>query len=247
MMLPVPPEGLRVWAGPFSDADLFTESGKEMVQSFIALCGLKPDARVLDVGCGCGRIAAALGTYLSEGRYDGFDVAAPLIDWCRQELEPRLPQFHFHLADAVHAAGHNPAGNKSARGLEFPYPDNVFELAILASVLTHMLPDAIENCVRQTARVLISGGSAFISVFLFDQAAEIAVRSGTTIFDFRHKIGSCLTFDLKHPEEGIACEETWFLQAIERAGFRIAAIQRGSWRTVRSYEIRQDYVVAKKR
>jgi len=40
-------------------------------------------------------------------------------------------------------------------------------------------------------------------------------------------------FDLRSQTsgEGIACEETWLLQAIERAGFRIAAIQRGSWRT----------------
>jgi len=247
MMLPIPPEELRLWVGPFSDADLFTESGREMVRSVSALCGLKPDARVLEVGCGCGRIAAALGTCLSDkGRYDGFDVAVPLINWCRQELEPRLPQFHFHLADAVHAAGHNPAGKESAAGFEFPYPDNAFELAILASVLTHMLPDAIENYVRQTARVLATGGSAFMSVFLFDQAAEIAVRSGTTIFDFRHKVGSCLTFDRKHPEEGIACEETWFLRAIERTGLRVGAIERGNWRTVRSYAVSQDYVVAKK-
>jgi ubiquinone/menaquinone biosynthesis C-methylase UbiE len=247
MTLPIPPEELRVWVGPFSDADLFTESGKEMVRSIIALCGLKADARVLEVGCGCGRIAAALGTYLSDkGRYDGFDVAAPLINWCRQELQPQLPQFRFHLADAVHAAGHNPAGHESAAGLEFPYPDNTFELAILASVLTHILPDAIENYVRQTARVLASGGSAFMSVFLFDRAAEIAVRSGTTVFDFRHKIGSCLTFDPNHPEEGIACEESWFLQTIERAGFCVDAIERGNWRAIRSYQIRQDYVVAKK-
>ena len=72
------------------------------------------------------------------------------------------------------------------------------------------------------------------------------MRSGTTIFDFRRKIGSCLTFDPNHPEEGIACEETWFLQAIERAGFCVGAIERGNWRTVRSYEMRQDYLVAKK-
>ena len=73
-MLPIPPEDLRVWVGPFSNADVFTESGKETVHSIIAHCELNPDARVLEVGCGCGRIAAALGTYLSDkGRYDGAD------------------------------------------------------------------------------------------------------------------------------------------------------------------------------
>jgi SAM-dependent methyltransferase len=119
-------------------------------------------------------------------------------------------------------------------------------LAILCSVLTHILPDAIENYLRQTARVLAPGGSAFISVFLFDLAAEIAVRNGTTIFDFRHKIGPCLTFDLQHPEEGIACGETWFFQAIERSGLRLSEVRRGNWRNVHSYAITQDYLLAKK-
>jgi hypothetical protein len=108
------------------------------------------------------------------------------------------------------------------------------------------LPDAIENYLRQTARVLVPGGSAFISVFLFDLAAEIAVRNGTTIFDFRQQIGPCLTFHPQHPEEGIACGETWFFQAIGRSGLRVAEVRRGNWRNVRSYAITQDYVVAKK-
>jgi hypothetical protein len=85
-----------------------------------------------------------------------------------------------------------------------------------------------------------------MSVLLFDRAAEIAVRSGTTIFEFRHHIGPCLTFDPQHPEEGIACEETWFVQGIERSGLRLADIRRGNWRTVRSHAVAQDYVVAKR-
>jgi SAM-dependent methyltransferase len=246
-MLPVPPQHLRVWVGPFADADLFLKSGEETVRSIISLCGLRSDARVVEIGCGCGRVATALASHLSDkGRYDGFDVAAPLIDWCREELEPLLPQFHFRLADEVFAGGHNPAGHKDAAAFAFPYADDSFDLAILCSVLTHMLPEAIDNYLRQTARVLAPGGSAFVSVLLFDRAAEIAVENGTTIFDFRHQIGPCLTFDPGHPEEGIACGEAWFFQAIERSGLRLANVRLGNWRNVRSYAITQDYVVAHK-
>jgi len=49
-----------VWVGPFADGDLFRESGNETVRSIVELCGLDSDARVLEVGCGCGRVAAAL-------------------------------------------------------------------------------------------------------------------------------------------------------------------------------------------
>jgi hypothetical protein len=72
------------------------------------------------------------------------------------------------------------------------------------------------------------------------------VNSGTTIFHFRHSIGPCLTFDAEHPEEGVACEKTWFLGQVDLVGLRLANVRRGDWRERRSYAITQDYVVAHK-
>ena len=246
-MLPTPPEELRVWVGPFADAELFRVSGTRNVESIVELCGLKSRAQVLEVGCGCGRIATALAPHLTEsGSYEGFDVAAPLLNWCREELQPRLPNFRFHLAAEVHAPSHNPSGTKSAAEFKFPYASGSFDLVILSSVLTHMLPGAIENYLRETARVLRSGASAFISVLLFDEAAANAVNAQTTIFDFRHRVGPCWTFDAEHPEEGIACDETWFFEEVNRVGLRASTVRRGDWREVRSYMITHDYVVATK-
>jgi hypothetical protein len=99
-------------------------------------------------------------------------------------------------------------------------------LVILSSVLTHILPEAIENYLRETARVLQPGAAAFMSVFLFDEAAANAVNSQTTIFDFRHRIGPCLTFDPVHPEEGIACDEAWLLEEVNRAGLHLNTVRR---------------------
>jgi hypothetical protein len=86
-----------------------------------------------------------------------------------------------------------------------------------------------------------------MSVFLFDGEAETAVASGSTIFDFRYPLGPCFTFDRERPEEGIACGKQWFLELIERNGFRVDVVQSGNWRRARSHHISQDYVVVRKR
>jgi SAM-dependent methyltransferase len=244
--LPLPPESLRVWVGPFSNAELFARSGEEMARSIIASCHACPNSRILEVGCGCGRLSRAFAGYLSSaGSYAGFDVAPVLIEWCKQHLEPLLPNFRFSLAD-LRAAAHNPTGAMAASRFRFPFAANAFDVAVVSSVFTHMLAEEIENYVAELTRVLQAGGYCFMTVFLFDADADRAVAAGTTAFDFRHAIGPCLTFDRECPQEGVACRKQWFLELLDRSGFRLDPVRSGNWRQVRSYEISQDVVVARK-
>lgn len=245
--LPVPPEELRVWVGPFADAEQFRESGETLLRTLVDLCGLSAEEHVLEVGCGCGRLAIALANRLGPAdRYEGFDVALPLLDWCRANLEPVLPNFRFRLVDTV-APAHNPGGAIAASDFRFPYESEAFDLAIAASVFTHMLPDGIENYVAEVARVLKPGGRCFATLFLFDATAATAVAEGTTIFDFRYRVGPCLTFSAEHPEEGIACDEGWMLGLLEGSGLQVGQVRRGDWLAVRSYAISQDTIVARKK
>jgi len=246
MALPVPPENLRVTVGPFSDGGVFARSGEEMVSDIVALCDIAADATVLEVGCGCGRLARAFANHIaSGGRYHGFDLSREAIAWCRQELQPRLANFRFAFVD-VQSPTFNPTGTIAATALRFPYPDRAFDLAVVSSVFTHMLPDAIEHYVAELARVVKRGGRCFITVFLFDRDAAAAVAKGDTIFDFRHPVGPCLAFDRARPEEGVACRTDWFVALLARHGFAIDSVRTGNWRRVRAYEISQDYVVVRK-
>ena len=68
---------LRVSTQPTSD---FRETGRVLRDFLIAHCGLQPGHRVLDVGCGVGRLAVALTSYLNtDGRYEGFDIVPEQI------------------------------------------------------------------------------------------------------------------------------------------------------------------------
>ena len=56
--------------------------------------------RVLDIGCGVGRIAIPLTGYLGGGgQYDGFDVVPGGIAWCEKNISIPFPHFRFELAD----------------------------------------------------------------------------------------------------------------------------------------------------
>ena len=61
--------------------DNFAEVGQQFFDIFVRDGGLKPHHRVLDVGCGVGRMALPLTGYLTPpGDYDGIVVGAETCD-----------------------------------------------------------------------------------------------------------------------------------------------------------------------
>lgn len=63
--------------------------------------GITPDARVLDVGCGCGATTIEVGKLLGpSGHVLGLDISAPMLARAR-ELAPKGAPIEFALADAT--------------------------------------------------------------------------------------------------------------------------------------------------
>lgn len=75
----IPPTRL-MFDGP-RDFLTFKKNGEEFLRYYIKLCDLKPNEKILDVGCGIGRKTVPLTKYLDEnGRYEGFDIVRAGID-----------------------------------------------------------------------------------------------------------------------------------------------------------------------
>jgi len=86
----VPPKSM-IFIG---DGD-FEKIGLNYKRHFIELANLQPNNRVLDVGCGIGRMAIPLTDYLSpEGEYWGFDIVKKGIEWCQTRITPKF-KFSF--------------------------------------------------------------------------------------------------------------------------------------------------------
>ncbi len=140
--------------------------GDRVVSMLRSLCGLQPSERILDVGCGVGRIAVSLTTFLDEhALYEGFDPGNEAIAWCQSHITSRFPNFHFRHAD-LYCPLQNPTCTTQASSFTFPYPDASFDVVLLNSVFTHLFLKDVEWYLSEIARVLKPGGRTYITYFL---------------------------------------------------------------------------------
>jgi SAM-dependent methyltransferase len=226
-----PPRKLRCMVGPFGDARLYTANAEVILQQYFKdLCGLEPNEDVLDLGCGCGGLAAPLTKYLAaSSTYEGFDIGASLIEWCRKNITPKYPNFHFLLADVFNRA-YNRHGKYRASEYKFPYSGESFDFAFANSLFTHMLPEDMENYLSETARVLKSGGRCLITFFLLNEESLESIKAGRGFLDFKYDFGKYRTINPNIPEDAICYDEAFVLGLYAKHGLAIKKpIHYGSW------------------
>lgn len=220
--------------------------GNEFFYYFKNLGGLEPQHKVLDVGCGSGRMAVPLTRYLSkQGEYSGFDIIESQVNWARKNISNKFPNFSFQHVKVINDI-YNKDG-EMASGYKFPFKDKSFDFVFLTSVFTHMLPADVENYFKEIFRVLKHKGSCFITFFLLNKESKGLIDSGQSSINFRFSIDTFLTNDLNKPEEAIAYEEDRIRNYFTQNNLQIIEpIHHGSWCNRKEYLSYQDIIIAKK-
>jgi SAM-dependent methyltransferase len=87
----LPPAELRYRVSSSPDAQNFITIGKKCAADIESAlrkvrCDLAKLERILDFGCGCGRTLIHLKELAPHAQFDGTDIDASAIDWCKEHL-----------------------------------------------------------------------------------------------------------------------------------------------------------------
>lgn len=117
---------------------------------------MTPESRVIDVGCGAGRLTTQLAQY-PKLSYLGLDVVPAMLEFARRQV-PR-PDFTLRLVD----------------GNAIPAPDGQADFVVFFSVFTHLLHEESYVYLSEARRVLRPGGRCVFSFLEFGPEGHWAV------------------------------------------------------------------------
>ncbi|OYQ37540.1 hypothetical protein CHU92_08095 [Flavobacterium cyanobacteriorum] len=238
----VPPKGMI-----FTGRGDYLSAGETFFSYFIKYGGITPHSRVLDIGSGIGRMAVPFTKYLDkDGSYEGFDIVKMGVDWCRKNITARYPNFRFTHTPLKNDL-YNLDTQEQASQFRFPYEDKAFDFVFLTSVLTHMMPQDMENYIGEIARVLKEGRVCFATFFILDEDSEAAMRKyGSKTFP--HNYGNYSLMDKNVKEANVGYKKQYIFEVLKSKGLTVIHFIRGNWSGAAADELNehQDIIIFKK-
>jgi SAM-dependent methyltransferase len=145
---PLPPDVLRLMVAGTDDAHWFVEAGQRAAESLVSLLAkhgiaIHQQHRILDFGCGCGRVIRHLRHLPAE--LHGCDSNPIALEWCVDNLH--FAQFEVNALESP-----------------LDYDMESFDVVYALSVFTH-LPERLQShWMGEMRRVLKPGGVLVISL-----------------------------------------------------------------------------------
>lgn len=213
--MPTPPPELHF----VGDGD-YQAIGAEFLERLIVNAELKPQDKILDIGCGVGRLALPLTQFLESGSYDGADPVEAGILWCKTNISSVYPNMRFHHIDCQHAL-YNPNGLQNTESITLPFEDSSFDIICMVSVLTHLETASIARYASEVSRLLASGGRCFATAFLINEPARASLTNTGGLLAFDSNENGPFYYAIPDaPLAAIAYDEDYLLELFLRHGLR---------------------------
>lgn len=238
----VPPKGLI-----FTGSGNYLKVGQDFFNYFKKYGAITPDSSILDIGSGIGRMAIPFTTYLSpQGKYQGFDIVKLGVDWCTNNISSRFPNFEFQLIPLKNDLYFSKTNEKAA-DLKFPYKEETFDFVFLTSVFTHMMPNDMENYIREIKRVLKKDKLCFATFFIMDAESKNSTNTNSSK-EFPYDYKNYFLMDKTVKEANIAFDLDYIKTVLKKNDLEIVYFFKGNWSGIMNTELNehQDILIFKK-
>jgi SAM-dependent methyltransferase len=214
----LPPNHLRVRVGVGNNL-LFNQAyhlqtGAGFWLSWLSARYVGANSDILEIGCGCGRIAHHLRGDWFVGSYVGIDIDPEALQWCTSHFPS--PKFTFLPSPHVSATYTSQSVDKGAP-IAFP-EDWEKDFIYSTSLYTHLLEDELANYTRESFRVLRKDGTMYMTFFCLD-SVELGKR-----WTFNHKIGDAFVENIRYPEAAVAYTRDYMEKLCYSVGFKHLSI-----------------------
>jgi SAM-dependent methyltransferase len=212
---------------------------------------LESKDRILDVGCGCGRLAAPLTQHIGpKGTYIGVDIVAGLVDFGTRHITKAYPNFTFLTLDQSNPSYDSIRREGTSRVIktldEACEPASV-DLCIATSLFTHLDINMSRTTLAAMSRLMAPDGRAFITAFLIDPAVRMLIGQGRSFYQFEHNNGDgTYVQSADRPLEALAYDADLFGQLLMEQGLYIERTLLGKWPGRPFYAAGQDILIVRK-
>lgn len=150
----VPPERLISRVHGTSEAGGFASVGKTVALDIYGAVAphlpLGQPMRILDFGCGCGRVLPYMALIAAQADFAGSDIDQEAIAWCRENFRVKAERGRF-------------AFGVNSDLPPLPFPEGSFDLVYAISVFTHLPEDMQFDWLGELNRITRPGGLLVIS------------------------------------------------------------------------------------
>jgi ubiquinone/menaquinone biosynthesis C-methylase UbiE len=205
----LPPKEAR-WCGPeFRNDAYYLRSAEWEAKRLLDRMGCNRETRILDMGCGQGRLPIGLIRVFGDMAYTGIDVHRNSIRWCKEHIERRRPAFQFrwlHLRNERY----NPDGMLLVPGFQFDIPSRSMDVVYLHSVFSNMNQNDMLVYLTDFRRILVDRGKLFFTAYVEDNVPPVSINPEDYVFK------SC-----SGPLHVVRYERTHLLSLIHQLGYAV--------------------------
>lgn len=205
----------------------FRDNGRYYFEEIAKRLRIRRDSKVLDIGCGCGRIAAPFVSYLDDGHLYGFDTWREGVSWCEDNLGSAHAEFHHLEVSNNYYFDTRDQAVENVLSLPWLAAESI-DHAYAISVFTHLTRQDARQIVHETARALRPEGLAYFTFFLIDRHVwKFIERTGIHASIKESEPGCFYAYQGQDFFGGFAMG---VLQAIfAEAGLRMLSYELGTW------------------